>query len=89
VEVCALSALCALCVEVCALSALCVEVCALSALCVEVCALSALCVEVCALSALRVSPTRQVEFVPAHPPGICERDGFGVGYTGSLPRKFH
>jgi hypothetical protein len=33
VEVCALSALCALCVEVCALSALCVEVCALSALC--------------------------------------------------------
>jgi hypothetical protein len=35
VEVCALSALCALCVEVCALSALCalwVEVCALSAL---------------------------------------------------------
>jgi hypothetical protein len=39
VEVCALSALCALCVEVCALSALC-------ALCVEVCALSALCVEV-------------------------------------------
>ena len=32
VKVCALSALCALCVEVCALSALCVEVCALSAL---------------------------------------------------------
>jgi hypothetical protein len=33
VEVCALSALCALWVEVCALSALWVEVCALSALC--------------------------------------------------------
>ena len=35
-KVCALSALCALCVEVCALSALCVKVCALSALCASV-----------------------------------------------------
>jgi hypothetical protein len=43
VEVCALSALCALWVEVCALSALC-------ALWVEVCALSAL----CAISPLRI-----------------------------------
>jgi hypothetical protein len=76
VEVCALSALCALRVEVCALSAL-------SALWVEVCALSALSalwVEVCALSALSALSGRKFRYQA--------RDHFGPALLSSRRRAF-